>query len=75
MQGVPVDYPEFVIYDNHRCMIEYIVTCEEIEHREAPRVAPYNPNMNISLYKNEVIILPMEEEELDRMYMFLPDTG
>ena len=56
-------------------MIEYIVTCEEIEHREAPRVAPYNPNMNISLYKNEVIILPMEEEELDRMYMFLPDTG
>ena len=74
-QGIPVDYPEFVVYDNRRSMIEYIVTFEEVAYRAPPSRYNFYTSQAPSLYKVEPIILPIPEEELDKLYMLGPDTG
>ncbi|KAL8563971.1 hypothetical protein ACOMHN_025302 [Nucella lapillus] len=74
VQGIPVDYPEFVVYDNRRSMIEYIVTFEEVAYRAPPAVSNFYQTPAPSLYKVEPITLPIPEDELDRMYMLCPDT-
>ena len=74
-QGIPVDYPEFVVYDNRRSMIEYIVTFDEVSYRAPPSVYNFYTNQIPALYKVEPIVLPIPEEELDKMYMLGPDTG
>lgn len=74
VQGIPVDYPEFVVYDNRRSMIEYIVTFEEVAYRAPPAVSNFYQAPVPSLYKVEPIVLPIPEEELDRMFMLNPDT-
>ncbi|XP_076460488.1 uncharacterized protein LOC143293481 [Babylonia areolata] len=74
VQGIPVDYPEYVVYDNRRSMIEYIVTFEEVSYRAPPAVSNFYMTPPPSLYKVEPIVLPIPEEELDKMYMLCPDT-
>jgi hypothetical protein len=75
VQGIPIDYPEFVVYDNRRCMIEYIVTFEEVAYRAPPSQYNFYKNPTPSLYKSEPVVLPIPEEELDKLYMLGPDTG
>ncbi|KAK7500734.1 hypothetical protein BaRGS_00007978 [Batillaria attramentaria] len=75
VQGTPVDYPEFVVYENRRAMIEYIISFEEKAYRAPPPLRT-NSNQTPSLYKvdPEPIELPIPEEELDKLYMLGPDT-
>ena len=70
-----MDYPEFVVYDNRRSMIEYIVTFEEVAYRAPPSMYNFYTSQAPSLYKVEPIVLPIPEEELDKLYMLGPDTG
>ena len=70
-----MDYPEFVVYDNRRSMIEYIVTFEEVAYRAPPSRYNFYTSQAPSLYKVEPIVLPIPEEELDKLYMLGPDTG
>ena len=70
-----MDYPEFVVYDNRRSMIEYIVTFDEVAYRAPPSRYNFYTSQVPSLYKVEPIVLPIPEEELDKLYMLGPDTG
>ncbi|PVD30480.1 hypothetical protein C0Q70_09746 [Pomacea canaliculata] len=76
VQGIPNDYPEFVVYENRRAMIEYVVTYEEAPPQPLPSDQPICQDPSAGLYKEDLesIELPISEEELDRLYLLTPDS-